>query len=350
MRRGGYKSVSHDATGSFSGKIGSLAGADGTYAFGSNAENFVLSSNVSPAQNGDSYVVQPPSSQLSDHYSATTHIAELSSTVPGSTLLGSTRNLSGFAAGMVQTNNAGTLVVTPYASTGSFGNSVKFDVDSRSVSASFELKHANYTGGGSVPRMNVSFGNSASAPESERASVFIDNDRYAAVETNDSLGNSVRGDSGISKDADAKSYFISNTLVDGADSAIFAGVTTKCTCAFLEWGYWGTHLSIDNPSPTPDEQMQVHLGTWAAGRILGPNDLPSGGSASYVGHAVGSVVNGGSQYLAAGNFSMNVDFGTRTGTATISNFDGRTFGANISEPNPLRIRTSSAAMFPMAAR
>ncbi|MGZ7215538.1 hypothetical protein ACXWOG_10090, partial [Streptococcus pyogenes] len=89
------------------------------------------------------------------------------------------------------------------------------------------------------------------------------------------------------KDADAKSYFIANTLVDGADSAIFAGVTAKCTCAFLEWGYWGTHLSIDNPSPTPDEQVQVHLGTWAAGRILGPNDLPTSGSASYVGHAVG---------------------------------------------------------------
>ncbi|WP_430513009.1 hypothetical protein [Pannonibacter phragmitetus] len=279
-------------------------------------------------------MVQPPSSQLKDHYSATTHVADLSSTVAGSTLLGSTRNMSGFAAGMVQTSNAGTLVVTPYASTGSFGNSVKFDVDSRSVSASFVLKDENYTGGGSQPSMKVSFGNSASAPESERASVFIDNDRYAAIETNESLGNSLRDDGGVSKDADAKSYFIANTLVDGADSAIFAGVTTKCTCAFLEWGYWGTHFSIDNPSPAPDEQAQVHLGTWAAGRILGPNDLPSSGSASYVGHAVGSVVNGGGQYMAAGNFNMSVDFGTRTGTATISNFDGRTFGSNISQVSP----------------
>ncbi|WP_123193776.1 FecR domain-containing protein [Pannonibacter phragmitetus] len=333
-RRGGYKSASHDATGNFSGGIGSLEGVDGAHAYGSNAQNFLLSGNASGNIYVDSYAVVPSTISASEQYSASTHIAELSSSADGSTLTRTTRNLSAFAAGMVQQGSGGTLVVTPYASQGTFDNTVRFDAASKSLSASFSLSDQSYTGAGYAPKMTVSFGNSASAPESERASVFIDNDRYAAIETSDSLGNGLRDDAGTNKDADAKSYFISNTLVEGADSAIFAGVTTKCSCAFLEWGYWGTSLVTDNPYPAADDVAQVHLGTWAAGRILGPNDLPSSGSASYQGHAVGSVVNGGSQYLAAGDFNMSVDFASRHGTATISNFDGRTFGANVSESNP----------------
>lgn len=332
-RRGGYKSASNDATGNFSGGIESLEGADGAHAFGSNAENFVISGTDAGDTYFDSYTVVPSTISASEQYSASTHVAELSTTTDGSTLTRTTRNFSGYAAGMVQTDSAGTLVITPYASSGSFGNTVTFDAATKSVSASFSLESQTYSGGGSTPEIEVSFGNSSTADESDRASVLIDDDTYAATETADSSGNSIRDDSGSSTDADATSYFISNTLVDGADDAIFANVTTKCTCAFLEWGYWGTSLVTDNPSPAADEITQVYLGTWAAGNIVGPNDLPQAGTASYEGHAVGSVVNNGSQYLAAGDFAMSIDFSSRTGSASVTNFDGRDFSASLSEPN-----------------
>jgi hypothetical protein len=80
----------------------------------------------------------------------------------------------------------------------------------------------------------------------------------------------------------------------------------------------------------------VHLGTWVAGDISNEADLPTSlGDASYAGHVVGNVTRniGGTdyQYIAGGGFNMNWDFNTRTGTASISDFDGINASANISD-------------------
>ncbi len=53
------------------------------------------------------------------------------------------------------------------------------------------------------------------------------------------------------------------------------------------------------------------------------------GRAAYGGHAVGNVVNGADQYVAAGNLDMSWDFGRRDGRLTISDFDSRTFSGTM---------------------
>ena len=46
---------------------------------------------------------------------------------------------------------------------------------------------------------------------------------------------------------------------------------------------------------------------------------------------MGTVVNAGSQYIATGDLSAKMNFGTRRGTIEISDFDGKdTFGAEVS--------------------
>jgi hypothetical protein len=59
------------------------------------------------------------------------------------------------------------------------------------------------------------------------------------------------------------------------------------------------------------------------------NSLPATGVGSFTGNAFGSVLSNGARYLAAGQFNNTYDFGTRTGTLAISNFDGRSFSGTV---------------------
>lgn len=61
--------------------------------------------------------------------------------------------------------------------------------------------------------------------------------------------------------------------------------------------------------------------------------MPTTGSASYSGHAVGAVINGNARYLAAGNFNASFSFASRSGNMNISNFDGLTMSGAISSTN-----------------
>lgn len=58
-------------------------------------------------------------------------------------------------------------------------------------------------------------------------------------------------------------------------------------------------------------------------------NLPTTGTGSYNGTAVGSVINGAASYTASGGFSASYNFGSQTGNMTISNFDNKTFGGPI---------------------
>ena len=55
--------------------------------------------------------------------------------------------------------------------------------------------------------------------------------------------------------------------------------------------------------------------------------LPTSGVGTYNGVAVGTVLNNGATYLAGGGFNQTYNFGTLTGTANITNFDGANYSA-----------------------
>ncbi len=58
-------------------------------------------------------------------------------------------------------------------------------------------------------------------------------------------------------------------------------------------------------------------------------NLPTTGTGSYNGTAVGSVINGAANYTASGGFNASYNFGSQTGNMTISNFDNKTFAGPI---------------------
>ena len=59
------------------------------------------------------------------------------------------------------------------------------------------------------------------------------------------------------------------------------------------------------------------------------NTLPATGTGTFAGNAFGSVFNNGARYLASGQFSNMWDFGARSGSLSISNFDGKSFGGTV---------------------
>jgi hypothetical protein len=58
-------------------------------------------------------------------------------------------------------------------------------------------------------------------------------------------------------------------------------------------------------------------------------NLPTTGTGSYNGTAVGSVISGAASYTASGGFNASYNFGSQTGNMTISNFDNKSFSGPI---------------------
>lgn len=137
-------------------------------------------------------------------------------------------------------------------------------------------------------------------------------------------------------DADgSSSYVVSSDVVpaeifknEDADTGTVTNSSEICSsCSFMTWGWWGQAASGGSAA--------VHLGNWIIGEK--PTDeqvedlQPAGGTATYTGHAVGTVVNDGSQYIATGDLNATMDFGARTGTIEIRNYDDKDmFGAVVS--------------------
>lgn len=126
---------------------------------------------------------------------------------------------------------------------------------------------------------------------------------------------------------------------------------TPCTCDFMTWGWWGGDVKYNaGSSYNPNGRDRLNLATYVAGTVTPVAQLNQmTGSASYTGHLMGNVQNGANSYVAAGSYSNQWNFGTRTGVATV-NFDGASFGGGIT-PNTIGSQSSSnfQTISPMAA-
>jgi len=131
-----------------------------------------------------------------------------------------------------------------------------------------------------------------------------------------------------------RSYVVNSKV---APVKIFNGGTSAnlCTCSFLSWGWWGNTAGGEGPGVG-------HMGNWVVGDLTVNADLPLSGTATYVGNAVGTVLNNGDQYIATGTMSATMDFSTRTGNVAIADFDGRSFGSSIAFPGSVFSGTSGA--------
>jgi hypothetical protein len=86
-----------------------------------------------------------------------------------------------------------------------------------------------------------------------------------------------------------------------------------------------------------DGQSHINsFGWWIAGDVIDNSDLPTKGTASYAGDAIGNIsrLNEGQwlTYVATGDMDMTWNFNNRSGVLHIKNFDGLNFNGNMNMP------------------
>jgi len=196
------------------------------------------------------------------------------------------------------------------------------------------------------PRYNLEFGG-------EGPSAFIDDGIFAAFEN--------PGESGIKEDErygflnlkkrthtydgdnlGVQAYIASANAIN-ANAVLFPKENPTdeqkeafCqNCDFIKWGTWGARLDYQNYNQQ-NVTEDVHLGWWIAGEVVSPSDMPTKGTATYAGDAIGNVASksGGvwDQYVATGDMSMNWNFGLRSGLLKIENFDNKNFSGIMVAP------------------
>jgi trimeric autotransporter adhesin len=157
------------------------------------------------------------------------------------------------------------------------------------------------------------FNGSIVADSGDYGADFLDNPRYEQSYLTDQLIAGV--------DSWGQAYMVSSGAVaakifDGDSSASICNA-----CDFMTWGWWGKQAG-------PESYYSVHLGNWIIGKEP-VGALPSSGTATYNGNAVGTVVNNGAQYIATGAMTSTMNFGARNGTVAVSGYDGKSFSANV---------------------
>ena len=118
----------------------------------------------------------------------------------------------------------------------------------------------------------------------------------------------------------------SGAVAGPVNSLLLAGVGF-CQCQYLQWGYWTGKLDQANAAGNITRFGRGGINTWVTG--IPTVNTPTAGTGTYSGAAIGSVVNAGTSYMAAGGFTNTYNFGSNTGTVAINNFDGHNFSGTV---------------------
>ncbi|MEM8663278.1 MAG: hypothetical protein AAGF49_04045 [Pseudomonadota bacterium] len=345
-RRGGYRLSSTDGAVAMTGATGSLSATrsgERASLYGEDGETFVYTSGVQiraqseretkvflDRQRGEGLLSQ------GELHSSTTQVASLIEASRTAGLTRSSRTINGFAAGMMEPNNQTARV---FRSTGAGDFTIRFNAQDSNLGGVIGLSDV-LNEDPVVRSYRLAFGTDLFGASSKVRSTYVDDDMFAAVATGPanepgSPQTTVTTDNNVvinHERTTPDTYMISADAVPQPQLFANAGVE-ECECRFMEWGWWGTSTDFRSGG-LRDRRDTAHLGTWVAGDVTPEADLPTVGSGTYEGHVVGNVSalqedGSRSRYVATGELDVTYDFGARTGTLEVSNFDGRSFAGTI---------------------
>jgi hypothetical protein len=123
--------------------------------------------------------------------------------------------------------------------------------------------------------------------------------------------------------------FKPGTQITAAAQASLGG-TPFCDCEYTRWGFWTANIKHGVPGNIRESIDSF----WVAGRRPDAVEVPLHGTATYMGHAVAQIRHGSQEYAASAPFTNVVNFGTGTGTFTVTNLDHATYtGVTAMNPN-----------------
>jgi len=224
-----------------------------------------------------------------------------------------TQSLTGYSGGIM--NEIVNGVATPYAVVGATG--IQTDATNLQIAAQIAGADPFNSAGNSLV---LSFGSLQPGGTNARQG-YINDNLFGTLESPGGFGSSVNGQAGT-----AQLYLVNANAVPGAIASLLqASGATPCTCNFLQWGYWGGQVTTSTDGGTRTDVGAIN--TWVAG--VPTVTMPTTGSGSYSGAAIGTVNTNGATYLATGGFTNTYNFGTNTGAFAINNFDGHTFTGTV---------------------
>lgn len=194
---------------------------------------------------------------------------------------------------------------------------VHTDAGNHSVTVDLGIAKTETPQIGPTQTRTLFLGGADSATGLAPASVFIDNDRYIAM------------------DSASRVSLVDGQPVVGQNLVMVTGQSMEpgqlnlggqpCTCAYLDWGFWAGTLDLPGGG-----QERYHLASWVAGELAELAEIPLSGSASYSGQMIGSVHSAAGTYLAGSQMGMNWNFGQRAGQFTVESFDSAAFAGQLS--------------------
>lgn len=345
-----------ETSASMGGQIGSVASGSGGHVFGPDGNHMVLGNRT--GTNGGAFQDSIWGGSTQDF--GTMHVATLAARDPQSSFTRESGERRGFMSGMAETTNGDTYILTNAPSEeidgGDNGYSyvsrpnltIRKSPDTNEFSAQAQLYDAAaqfgegtyYGTDDEVDHFQITWGNYGEGSNGESA--YVDQTKFGATQDNDRTNTTLTTDNRYDYDYENDTYTeyesetYSHSASKGPDTYIVSGRANPvagyqhCTCAFIDWGWWGSKTRFDGNANLPNGRTdQVHMGTWVAGDITDPNRIygENGftGTATYAGTALGTVsrqtADGTATYAASGKMGMEFDFGARQGTLSITEFD-----------------------------
>lgn len=339
-RRGSFRYDAEGGPAILAGTIHTLGGVSGNEFFGDNAENFVIGTQTRPAGRfvddllGPGFTGDPADGYIGDgNPFATTHVGTLSGVTSTASLSRTSREFGGFMAGIGESSVEG--ADSPYVlmSDNRSNFALNIDASRNTVGATGEVVD-RFAMNGIVDSYLLTFGENSGEAGS---SAFVDDDRFGAMQANRRQDMRLRTDGGQSLAALQEDGGYPHLYMVSGRAAPVEGYEHCTTCSFMDWGWWGQRLDFEGEGAefSGTRNDFVHMGTWVAGDITNPADLPTNISVSYSGTALGTVTRqtgeSVAKYVARGDMNMSFDFGSRSGNMNISNFDGMSVSGLISE-------------------
>jgi hypothetical protein len=226
-----------------------------------------------------------------------------------------TQSLTGFSGGIMNVIANG--AATPYAVFGA--TSIQTDATNLQIAAQLVGTDPFTPAASGVNSLVLSFGSLQPGNTGARQG-YINDNLFGALESPGGTGSSLNGTSGT-----PTLFLVNSNAVPNAITSLLPNGVTPCSCQFLQWGYWGGALTTTSGGVTRTDVGAIN--TWVAG--MPTVTMPTAGSGTYAGAAIGTVNNAGAAYVAAGGFSNTYNFGSNTGTLAINNFDGHNYTGTV---------------------
>jgi hypothetical protein len=206
--------------------------------------------------------------------------------------------------------------------------SVSTNASSNRISAQF-VNGIN-TGPNNPVALTLNFGGLTGSLDGGRGT-FIDNSTFAATDSASTASqiNGVNLPIESPGQPGTRIALVSSGALPGALNSITPAGVSFCPCQYLQWGYWTGEADQVNGQGNLTAYARANINTF----VVGPQtiNMPTTGSGTYTGAAVGSVYNNGASYLAVGGASTNYNFASGTGTFAVTNFDGRNFSGSVGQ-------------------